>query len=82
MPGRAIGSTSTNEIVSRPKNVNLWTANAASEPRTSAIVVAPKAARIEFLSAPKSKGSCQAARNHSSVHRLGGHPRDTPLLNA
>ena len=44
MPGSAIGSSSTNETASRPKNRNRWTAKAASVPRTSAIAVAPTAA--------------------------------------
>ena len=77
-----MGSTSANEIVSRPKNVNRWTANAASEPRTNAIVVAPTAAKIEFLSAPGRRSSFHAAVNHFVVHRSGGHERVTPLLNA
>ena len=38
MPGRAIGRTSANEIVSRPKNRKRWIANAARLPSSNANV--------------------------------------------
>ena len=37
IPGSAIGSTNTNEIVSRPKNLKRWIANAAAAPSIIAI---------------------------------------------
>jgi hypothetical protein len=82
IPGRAIGSTRANEIVSRPKNRNRWTAKAAREPRSIAVVVAPTAACREPASALGRAGSRQAARNHSRDHRSGGHALVMPLLKA
>ena len=53
-----------NEIVSRPKNLKRWTANAASEPSSSAIVVASRPARIESHSAWRISSLCQVIGNH------------------
>ena len=46
-----MGSTRTNEIVSRPKNRKRWTANAAALPSTSAMSRRPEAALTDVRSA-------------------------------
>ena len=61
MPGRAIGSSSTNDTVSRPKKRNRWTANAASEPSRIAMSVAPAAACSESRSASRMSGFVTAS---------------------
>src|ERR671936_2031091 len=63
-PGSAIGNTSRNVIVSRPKNRNRLTAVAAAEPRTIAIAVANPAAFSESTSALRASWFCHASRNH------------------
>ena len=73
MPGSAIGSTTRNEIVSRPKKRWRATANAASVPSSSAISVAPVAAFIDVSSASRTPGLWNALSNHSSVKPGIGH---------
>ena len=82
MPGSAIGSTRMNDTVSRPKKRNLCTANDASDPSTSAIVVAHTAATIDVPIAPRSVESCHATENQCSVKSWGGHEPSRLLLNA
>ncbi len=82
IPGSAIGSTSANDTALRPKNRKRCTAKAASEPSSSASVVAPTAASIEPISAVRRSGSFQATENHLVVHRSGGHRCAMLLLNA
>ena len=63
-PGSAIGSTSRNVIVSRPKKRNRLTAVAAAVPSSSAIAVANPAAFSESTSALRASSLCQAVPNH------------------
>ena len=67
IPGSASGSTTRNEIVSRPKKRWRATANDASVPSTSAIAVAPMAAFSDIHSASRTPGLWNALSNHSSV---------------
>ena len=64
IPGSAIGSTSTNEIASRPKNRKRCTPKAAAVPSTSAIVVASAAALSDSFSASAHVPLCSAGENH------------------
>jgi hypothetical protein len=64
IPGSAIGRTSTNETASRPKKRKRCTANAAADPRTTAIAVARSAARTESHSAWRMSSSLNADENH------------------
>ena len=58
IPGSAIGRMTANVITSRPKkSVARRRRATASVPSTSAIAVAPRAARIEFLSASRTSSS-------------------------
>ena len=66
MPGRAIGRSSRNETTSRPKNRNRCTANAASDPSTSAVPVASSPALSDRRSASRTSGSCHATVNQLS----------------
>src|SRR3954452_9914003 len=63
-PGRAIGSTNRNEIVSRPKNLKRCSANASADPSSMAKAVAPSAALIESFSASRTSELSQASPNH------------------
>src|SRR4029079_6605018 len=72
-PGRAIGSTSRNEIVSRPKNLWRCNANAASVPSTRAMAVAPGAAASEVPSAPRTLPLANASPNQRRERPVGGH---------
>ena len=67
MPGSASGSTRSSETASRPKNLNRWTANAAAEPRTSAMALAANAALSDSVSASRTCSSCQATENQLVV---------------
>src|SRR5437867_7420145 len=80
MPGRAIGRTSANEIVSRPKNRKRWIANAARLPSSNANVVAKTPAIREFRTAAQILSSCHATENQCSVHRSGGKDGIRALL--
>src|SRR5262245_12886996 len=82
MPGNAIGSTRLNETASRPKNANRWTANDARLPRSSAIKVGKRAARIHVRSGRVRLGSVHATESHFRVNSCGGQDPDTLLLNA
>src|ERR1700754_2649639 len=64
IPGSASGSRITNEIASRPKKRKRWTANAASEPSTSAIAVEISAARTDSHSAERISSSWKVVENH------------------
>src|SRR5262245_10691128 len=67
IPGRASGRTNTNETASCPKNLWRESANAASEPRTSAIAVAVRPALTDSQSASRTSSSRQASPNHFVV---------------
>ncbi len=82
IPGSAIGRSRTNEIVSRPKNLNRWTASAASVPRIRAMIVAPTAAWIDRMIALWSASFSSAAPNHLRVQSLIGHVCARPPLKA
>src|SRR5579884_4432064 len=82
MPGSAIGSTSRNEIVSRPKNRNRCTPNDASVPSTSAIAVAYAAAFSESQSAFCMSPLWIAGPNHFVVSAEIGQLSMFDLLNA
>ena len=81
-PGSAIGRMNRKEIVSRPKNLNRWTASAASDPSTSAIAVAAVAAISEFTSARRTAALAAASMNQSSENEVGGQACDRLSLNA
>ena len=67
IPGSAIGSTSRNEIVSRPKKRKRETPKAAIEPSTSAIPVAVRPTRTESHSDVRTSG-VHAAWNQCVVN--------------
>ena len=67
IPGSAIGSTSRNEIDSRPKNRKRCTPNAAAEPSTSAISVASAAAFSESNNACCMSPLWMVGENHFVV---------------
>src|SRR5258708_6764231 len=64
IPGRAIGSTITNDTASRPKNRNRCTAKAAIEPSVTAIVVAISAALTDSHSDWRIASLFQVEANH------------------
>src|SRR3954453_6425532 len=64
IPGNAIGSTSRNEIASRPKKRKRCTAKAAIEPSSRAIAVAIRPARTDSQSAWRISALCQVEENH------------------
>src|SRR5436190_20712572 len=82
IPGRAIGRTTRNEIVSRPKNRWRETASEASVPSTIAIAVAATPAFSEVISASRGPESWKAWLNQWVVRRGGGHARTFDELNA
>ena len=69
MPGSARGRIRRNEIVSRPKNRKRWTANAASEPKSSASAVATTATSSDSSRASRIASFENAIPNHSSSTR-------------
>src|SRR4026209_1636656 len=73
IPGKAIGRTSANEIVSRPKNLARAIANDASVPSTRAINVAQIATRKELVTGCRRSVLCHAVVNHDVVTNDGGH---------
>ncbi len=82
IPGNAIGRTSANEIVSRPKNLARAIANDASVPSVRAISVAKIPMRNEFTNGWRRLGLCQAVLNHDVVNNDGGHDTTWSLLKA
>src|SRR5205823_13857356 len=82
IPGNAIGSTSRNETVSRPKNRKRCTANADSDPRTSAMAVAPTPALIDSHRDDRTSLLWNATANHFAVSPLGGQDCATLGLKA
>src|ERR1700730_10880725 len=64
IPGRAIGSTSRNEIASRPKKRKRSTAKAAIEPSTIAIAVEIRPARTDSHNAWRISALCHVELNH------------------
>src|SRR5690348_6048225 len=66
MPGSASGSTSRNEMASRPKKANLCSAYAVAEPSSTASAVATRPTRSDSRNALRTWGSCQATENQCS----------------
>ena len=81
-PGSAIGRTTRNEIVSRPKNRKRATANEARLPRRSAIPVATAPTLIDVQSASRAPVLSIASPNHLVVRSGGGQARELPPLKA
>src|SRR5215218_5488457 len=75
IPGRAIGSTTRKEIVSRPKKRWRATAREARLPRMRAIAVATAPASSEVSRASRALLLSKALPNHSVVRLGGGHLR-------
>src|SRR5215208_3634659 len=82
IPGSAIGSTSRNETVSRPKNRKRWTPNAAIDPSTSATTVATAPALSESHSASCIAPLWIAGPNHLVVRPAIGQLCTFDELNA
>ena len=81
MPGSAIGRTSANDSVSRPKKRKRCTASAASDPRTSASTVAPIPTCSDSSRALRSSGLANAAEYHEVVQSVIGHDWARSALN-
>src|SRR3954452_15200009 len=82
IPGSAIGRTTRNEIVSRPKERWRATASDARVPRSIAIAVAATPALSEVTSASRGPLSWKAWLNQWVVRPGGGHARTFDELNA
>src|SRR3954453_23079071 len=82
IPGSAIGSTSTNEISSRPKKRKRWTPKDASVPSASAMKVASAAALSDSQSACCMSGLWIAVENHFVVRPGIGQLCTLDSLNA
>src|SRR5438067_2754247 len=82
IPGRASGRTSTKDTASRPKNRKRCTANAAAEPRRSAIALASNPAFTDSSNADRTCGSCHVDENHRVVHPGIGQLWMLDVLNA
>ena len=72
IPGRAMGRTRANAIVSRPKKRKRWTANDASEPRTIASRVAWRATVIDRAKASRTPSLAYASPNQRRLYSLIG----------
>src|SRR5262245_23654816 len=81
-PGSAIGRTTRNEIVSRPKNLKRATANEATLPRSRAIPVATAPTLIDVQRASRAPVLSIASLNQWVVRLGGGHARVLPPLKA
>src|SRR3954447_2182850 len=82
IPGRAMGSTSRNEIVSLPKNRKRCTPKAAAEPSATAMPVASSAALTDSQSASRISWLCQVWPNHLVDSPEIGQPCTFDGLNA
>jgi hypothetical protein len=82
IPGRASGSTTTNETTSRPKNRNRCTAKDAAVPSTNAMAVAISPALIERRKASRTSGSFHVSGNHLKVNPGSGQLWMVDVLNA
>src|SRR4051794_34051864 len=81
MPGRAIGSTTSNDSVCLPKNVYLPSANARSVPSTSATVVATMPTSIEVSTADRTLRLPNVSDHQCVVNDLGGQANTVLALN-
>ncbi len=82
IPGSAIGRTSTNETISRPKKRKRCTPNAASDPSARAAPVAIAAHSSDSHSAFCTSGSWIAGENHFVVSPVSGQLWTFDSLNA
>ena len=82
MPGSAIGRTSANDTVSRPKNRKRCTANEARVPSTTATAAATSPILIEFSRPSRIPFAFHATSNHFVVKPVGGHACATLVLKA
>src|SRR5258708_37178387 len=82
IPGSAIGSTSRNEIASRPKKRKRCTAKAAIEPSSTAIAVENSPARTDSHSACRISALCQVDENHRVESPCSGQLCTLEGLNA
>src|SRR5260370_8452418 len=74
MPGSASGSTSRNEIASRPKNAKLCSAYATAEPSSTATAVAISPTRTDSRSALRTSESCHPTENQPTQNpEIGQH---------
>jgi len=73
MPGRAIGSITSSDTASRPKNRDRDTAAAHSVPSTSAIKVEIEATCTDSFNASHTSGRLQVMLSHFRVNPGGGH---------
>ncbi|CAB4685360.1 unannotated protein [freshwater metagenome] len=79
-PGNEIGSTTSKEMVSRPKNWYLLTAKASAVPSKSAITVADTPARMLQRIASRTPVFSSALAHHFVVNSLGGQLKVLLLL--
>src|SRR5690349_1119223 len=82
MPGSAIGSTTMNETVLRPKKSNRDTAIASSVPSSSAIAAAPSATFSDSRNASRAPWLWIALSSQWVVKPANGHRTDFESLNA
>jgi hypothetical protein len=82
MPGSASGSTSRNEMASRPKNLNVCSAYATAEPSSRASAVATSPTRTDSRNALRTWESCQATPNQCSEKPAMGQLSMFDWLNA
>src|SRR5216684_513413 len=82
IPGRARGNTNRRLTASRPKKDARLIANAAHEPRTSAMAVAARPAWTESSSAVRTFGSFHVSPNHFVVRPGIGQLSMFDVLNA
>src|SRR4051794_26097414 len=82
IPGRAIGSTTRKETVSRPKKRWRATANDAIEPSSRAMAVAAAPTLIEVQKASRAPELSTASPNQCVVKPGGGHWKNWLLLKA
>src|SRR5256885_9970571 len=73
MPGRARGRMNIRLTASRPKKAARWMANAAHDPRISAIAVAPNPVCTESSSAVWTLGSSHVGEIHFRLSPEMGH---------
>jgi hypothetical protein len=81
MPGSAIGSTTSSDTVSRPKNRYRCTAKATMLPSTRATAVAPRPALTDVHAASRAPVLDHARVHHSVVRPGGGHANVRSVLN-
>jgi len=81
-PGKAIGSTTNRFTVPLPKNSYLLSAKATRDPRTIAMVIAPKATIAEFNRAARISSDSNATTHHLNDHSWIGQAETCRSLKA